>query len=106
MTITVTSDEYDAIFGHLDGSEAWARTTVAEAISTVSAATGVTESMILGYSRTARIVRARQLAMYKARAAGLTLEQIGAHMNRDHTTVLAGVKAISRRLGEAKETTQ
>lgn len=51
--------------------------------------------------RTRSIIRPRQLVMYLARhLTTLSLAQIGAQLgNRDHTTILHGVRAIDRVLG-------
>lgn len=60
----------------------------------------VTEEEILGPSRRARFVEARQVAFWLARNhTSLTYENIGeVFSNRDHTTVLHGVQNIEQRM--------
>jgi chromosomal replication initiator protein len=53
----------------------------------------VSESELLGRSRQARIVQARQAAMYTLRCgAGLSLPRIARIFERDHTTVLHAIR--------------
>lgn len=60
----------------------------------VAEKTGVTPKQILGSSRKRNIVRARQLAMWGARQHGVSFPEIGRFFNRDHTTVIHGVKMV------------
>lgn len=62
----------------------------------------VSTSEILGRQRTVRLVRPRHVAMYLAkRLAGRSLPDIGRHMeNRDHTTIMHGIRKIERLLAE------
>jgi hypothetical protein len=50
---------------------------------------------LLSPTRTLRLVRIRQLAMWRCRQAGISLPVIGRYFgNRDHTTVLHAVRKI------------
>ena len=52
-----------------------------------------------GPSRVANVVWPRQVAMYAARAAGLSLAEIGRYFGgRDHTTVLHACEKVAGRL--------
>jgi len=104
--MNITEHEMKAVFGDLDLEEMETAHTVADAIETVSRASGVPVVAILGHSRIRRVARARQLAMFKAHEAGLGISQIGRHMGRDHTTVEHGVKATKKRLVDTKAVTQ
>ena len=53
---------------------------------------GVPVWSIFGPRKEARIVRARWDAWALARAAGWTLPEIGRAFNRDHTTILHGLR--------------
>lgn len=59
---------------------------------------GVTAKDIIGRSRLPHLVEARQAAMMFARDEGVGLEDVGAHMDRDHTTVLHGERRARERL--------
>ena len=59
-------------------------------VEEVAAQTGVPIRDILGRCR--RADEARQLVMFVARRTGLSYPKIGHAMNRDHTTIIAGVK--------------
>lgn len=74
--------------------------TVEQIVAEVAAATGLTAKAIYSTSRRANVARARQIAMYEARQHGLSLAQIGHAMNRDHTTVLHGIRAEEQRRGK------
>ena len=99
------------IFGFLSGSdidEALSRH-VAENCSSLSAETIITgcaeyykvsEKEMKGLSRTRAASGARQLAMYLMRTElGMTLEEIGEIFSRDHATVVASVRKVSKLLG-------
>lgn len=60
----------------------------------------IPESVILGRNRSPAVVEARQLVMYRAHKAGFSSVQIGAALERDHATVLNGIKATKARRGE------
>jgi chromosomal replication initiation ATPase DnaA len=62
---------------------------------------GVTRPMLLGKSRELTVAQARQVAMYLLREdAGLTANQIGQELGRDHSTVLHGHARIASALEE------
>lgn len=71
--------------------------TVEKIVAEVAEATGITPRQIYSTSRKAHVARARQIVMYEARKRGLSLAQIGHAMNRDHTTVMHGVRAEEQR---------
>lgn len=64
----------------------------------------VTIAQIKGPARHRGIVRIRQLLMWRLyRETRLSLPQIGKLLNRDHTTVLSGVRSHEGRLNQAAE---
>jgi chromosomal replication initiator protein len=66
---------------------------------------GVSREDLLSSSRTERVVRARQLAMYLAReSTGLSLAAIAREFDRDHSTVLHSIRTVERRLEPGSET--
>jgi chromosomal replication initiation ATPase DnaA len=52
---------------------------------------------LLSDRRTARFTRPRQQVMFLAKRAGFTPSAIGRKLNRDHTTVLHGIKSHAQR---------
>lgn len=52
---------------------------------------GTTPEAIRGPSRTKHIVAARHAVFAELRLAGWSFPAIGAHLNRDHTTVMAAL---------------
>ena len=71
----------------------------------VCAVLGVSRQDLLSPRRTARVSRARQLAMYLARdLTSLSLAQIAREFDRDHTTVLHAIRTVSSRLEPGSET--
>jgi chromosomal replication initiation ATPase DnaA len=68
----------------------------------VSEETGIRLAEIYGHSRVPKVVMARQLVMYICyERHGLSYPAIGHALNRDHSTVLHGVRAERIRRGEA-----
>jgi chromosomal replication initiation ATPase DnaA len=61
-------------------------------VDTVAQAHGLSHADILGPSRYANIVRARHECFGMASEDGFTATEIGRAMNRDHTSVLNGVR--------------
>lgn len=62
--------------------------------------TGHTIEDLRAKRRTPRtLVVARQWAMYRLREAGATLGEIALFMERDHTTIIHGIKQTKKRLG-------
>ena len=71
--------------------------TATEIIAVVAASYGFSIADMAGPSRREPLVTARQIAMYLCRTlANLSLPQIGKHLHRDHTTVLSGIRKITR----------
>ena len=81
--------------GQMSASEV----TVEEIIRKVSGVTGVDEVEIVGQSRRAEIVEARQASIYLCRELlGTSLASIGMHFSgRDHTTILHACKVIEEK---------
>lgn len=102
----VTDEEYDALFAGLDMREREQERIMSVIIDAVSERTGVPIYAIVGRVQKPRIVRARSLAMLKAKSAGLTLEQIGQQFGRDHTAVMAAVRRTKEAIYNAKGNTQ
>lgn len=66
----------------------------------VAEAYEVTVEDLRGRVRTRNIVLARHAAMYRMRMeAGRSYQQIGGYLNRDHTTVMSGIRAHAARHG-------
>jgi chromosomal replication initiator protein len=73
----------------------------------VCAVSSLTRQELLSPRRSARVVRARQLAMYLARElTPLSLTEIARGFDRDHTTVLHAVRSVSARLEPGSETAE
>lgn len=60
--------------------------------ATASMKHGVPVDRIFSDTREARVVAARRDAWKLARAAGWSLTEIGRAFNRDHTTILVGLR--------------
>lgn len=74
------------------------RYTMHEILDDVSMMYGVSVADLRGPARTKGIAHARQHAMYlMAQQPHLSLPQIGRYLNRDHTTILHGVRAHKAR---------
>jgi chromosomal replication initiation ATPase DnaA len=58
---------------------------------------------ILSHCRRRRVAHARQDLMHALRGDGWPLEAIGEELDRDHTSVLYGVRAHEKRRQEAKQ---
>jgi chromosomal replication initiator protein len=59
---------------------------------------GISQSAMLSPSRAAEVAHGRQIAMYLARElTPLSLADIARHFDRDHTTILHAVRAVSAR---------
>jgi len=71
----------------------------------VCATLTVSRPDLLSSKRTAQVSRARQLAIYLARdLTTLSLAQIAREFNRDHSTILYAIRAVSERLNDDSET--
>lgn len=75
------------------------KNTVLLIVDAVSEQTGIPAKRILSPRRDAATCRARQIVMYEARQAGLSLMQIGDALGRDHTSVMHGIRAEKKRRG-------
>lgn len=78
---------------------------IARIADTVAAKFGTTRSDIIAHRRTKSIVMPRQITMYLARTLTLrSLPEIGYYLgDRDHTTILFGVRKITRLRAEDPE---
>lgn len=72
---------------------------VAAIATEVAAGTGLPLSSILSPRRDAALAQARQVVMFEARQRGLSYPAIGYAMNRDHTTIIHGVRREAERRG-------
>ena len=73
----------------------------------VAGVLGVPRAELLSPRRTPRIARARQLAMYLSRElTQLSLSQIAREFDRDHSTVMHAIRAVSSRLEPGSETAE
>ena len=73
---------------------------IREIASEVAQETGIPYAAILGPLRGHKVVSdARQLCMFIAARNGFSTAQISKAMGRDHTSVLHGVKAETKRRG-------
>ena len=71
----------------------------------VCAVQGITAAELRSPLRSPRIAHSRQLAMYLARQlTGLSLAQIARGFDRDHTTVMHAVRAVSARIEPDSDT--
>lgn len=81
------------------------RITIDLILNSVAGTTGISVSEIKGDKRTRIVVQARHLAMYLARElTDTSLPKIGERFGgRDHTTVMHGVKSITKHMAEDRE---
>lgn len=63
-------------------------------IATAAKVHNLTVADITGYSRKRHIVRARWAAAWLMRRRGMSLPQIGRHLNRDHTTIFYALRKM------------
>lgn len=94
----ISQDEYRAAFGRLE----YHSSLLDELAAEICTETGLTLADIRGHDRRRYFVRARQLLMFKARQAGISISEIGRFVNRDHTTVLHGVNRIQYEIERSK----
>lgn len=66
-------------------------------VRAVSEATGISRIAIYSQSRRREIAHARQIVMHEAHKQGLSVNQIARALNRDHTTILHGIRAEETR---------
>lgn len=69
---------------------------MSEIVASVAKVAAVPVAEIMGTSRLRKVARARQLAMWHGRQAGLSYPQIGQFLNRDHTSVMNGVRRVEQ----------
>ncbi len=82
----------------------------APAVATIQQAAcstlGISHRDLLSAKRTARVSQARQIAIYLTRElTSLSLAQIAREFNRDHSTILHAIRAITAKLEPESETT-
>jgi chromosomal replication initiation ATPase DnaA len=71
-------------------------------VAEVARVAAVPVAQIMSTSSNRKTARARQLAMWRGRQAGLTFGQIGQYLNRDHKTVMSGVRRIDQLIKDLK----
>ena len=65
---------------------------------------GIQSSVIFGRGRRSRAVLARQEAFWRAyNETGASLTEIGRFWDRDHTTILHGIRRHEERMGVGKQ---
>jgi len=69
-----------------------------EILRSIARLFGLTLAELTGPRRCRSIARPRLLAFWILRRTGLSLPRIGKLLNRDHTTVLAGIRSFERSL--------
>lgn len=67
------------------------------ALIRIAEALDVSVSVLTGRNRTPKVVQLRQAAMWLLRQTGLSSTAIGRLLNRDHSTVLYGLRIIEGR---------
>lgn len=73
-----------------------------EIVSKICTHFGIAEAEVLGDGRTKTVVHIRHLAMYFVRReCALSLVEIGRMFNKDHSSVVHGVRRIEREAGES-----
>lgn len=110
LSADMTADEWGRVAAALEscGDESLAEKALAKrsevlapdrVLCAVAASSGVSVSAILGSSKRADIVLARQVAMWLVRdRTDWSYPQIGAMFDRDHTTVMHAVRKIDNAL--------
>jgi len=74
------------------------------ALTDVADEYNVTTEAILGPSKRLKVCAARQAAMHRLYALGwLSTAQVGRFLNRDHSTVVYGLKAHRARMAASPE---
>jgi chromosomal replication initiation ATPase DnaA len=82
-------DPYPTPYTKKDGA-------IALILQEVSKATHISIKELLGDSRLKKTVRARWEIYRRAKNAGYSLAEIGRRMNKDHTTVMHGLKRLAK----------
>jgi len=78
---------------------------IREIVDRIGEEAGVSSEHILGDKLAKRIVILRHLAMWRAREEGLTLTEIGQGFDRDHTSVINGIRRAEQYLEEVQNDT-
>lgn len=60
--------------------------------------TGISLEEMKGKSRGRFVVRARHLLMFKASQQNISTHCIGNYLNRDHATVMYGIRRVKRKM--------
>ena len=92
MTQTFTASFQPGIVELLSGSESKANRIQRE----IATRHGMTVDAMKGHSREARFAKARWEVMVALRDEGFSMPRIGRILNRDHTTVLHGLRRMGR----------
>jgi chromosomal replication initiator protein len=74
-----------------------------EIVAAVCSTQHISAAELRSKRRTPDVVRARRVAMYLAREAGLSLAQIGHAFDRDHSTVISALRTVERNLEPGDE---
>jgi len=80
-----------------DGASSDGKVDMAFIVEAVSRLTGVSVRQIMSYSRRYEIAAVRQRAYLACHRNGHSFAAIGRHFNRDHTTIMSGVKRADAR---------
>ena len=78
---------------------------VREIVDKIAEESGVSAELILSDKLARRFVILRHLAMWRSREEGLALTEIGEVFNRDHTSVINGIRRAEQYLEEVKDDT-
>jgi hypothetical protein len=72
-----------------------------QALAAIAAVLHIPEATLRGASRSRNVCERRQIAMWLLRQQGLSLMEVAALLERDHTTVMHGERVVeARRLAE------
>ena len=74
-----------------------ARRDAPSVIHAVAVAHGISVADMTGHRRFMRLARPRHEAMYLLRQMGMTLKEIGMFLNRDHSTIIYGIRRWEER---------
>lgn len=99
------SEEYGAFDTKGEAVEAWncrgpRETSISQIFQRIAADNGITLSQLKSAARPRHIAWPRQYGMLLCKRAGATYEQIGQYLNREHCTIMHGVKAAQKREDE------
>lgn len=77
------------------------RESVRKVVEAISEKTGIPPERIVSVTRNKAVVAARHWAFYELQQAGFSLTQMGRMFQKDHTTVLHGIRKHMKRTGIA-----